>query len=406
MGERRLEFRGVHKTFKVRDRSDALRDAIPRLAARLLGRGATARPVFVALDGISFSVDAGEALGIIGTNGSGKSTTLRLAAGIYRPDNGLVAVEGRASALIELAAGFHPDLSGRENIVLGGVLLGLRRQEIEDVFDRIVEFADIGDFLDSPVRTYSWGMTVRLGFAVAASIPAGVLLVDEVLAVGDMSFRAKCLRRMSERRSEGAAILFVSHNLTMIEQFCDRVLLLDQGRVLADDTPRRVIDEYRRRVLASDNRRRIGAASGQVRRGTGEAVLVDVVLQSDRSLPVATAAPGCTLCVSLEWKAERPIAEPIFGVSFHSIEGLILAEVRSEYDGESPPKVTTRGRATLAIADLPLLPGDYEVSAYILDATGLVTLDHHQTLYPLRILGERRAASGYVKFTSRWTLEQ
>jgi ABC-type polysaccharide/polyol phosphate transport system ATPase subunit len=215
---------------------------------RLIGQRREPTRRFVALDRVSFTVAPGEALGIIGPNGAGKSTTLRLAAGIYPQDSGDIVVRGRVSALIELSAGFHPDLSGRENIYLGGALLGLRKRQLREVFDEIAEFADIGEFLESPVRTYSTGMAVRLGFAVAAYVPADVLLVDEVLAVGDQEFRTKCMNRMAERRREGASILFVSHNLGAVESFCDRALLLTEGQIRAEGDPAETIEAYQAAV--------------------------------------------------------------------------------------------------------------------------------------------------------------
>jgi ABC-type polysaccharide/polyol phosphate transport system ATPase subunit len=241
----RIEFREVRKSFRMRNRSDALRDAVHRGIARLFGRRSEPPKRHVALDGVSFRVAAGEALGVVGPNGAGKSTTLKLAAGVLRPDSGEVGVAGRVAALIELSAGFHPDLSGRENIFLGGALLGLRRQEIRAVLPRIAEFADLGEYFESPVRTYSSGMAVRLGFAVAAFVPAEVLLVDEVLAVGDINFRAKCMDRMVERRREGVSTLFVSHHLDAVESFCDRAVFIDHGRVHAEGPPPQVIAAYR-----------------------------------------------------------------------------------------------------------------------------------------------------------------
>ena len=252
VAEPRIDFREVTKSFRTRNRSDALRDAIHRIFLRCLGRREPPRPRFVALDKVSFQVAPGEVLGIIGHNGAGKSTSLRLAADVYPADSGEIVVRGRVSAFIELSAGFHPDLSGRENIFLGGALLGLRKREIREVFDEIAEFADIGEFLDSPVRTYSSGMAVRLGFAVAAHVPAEILLVDEVLAVGDQEFRAKCMERMLKIKEGGASVIFVSHNLRAVENFCDRVLLLDHGRILVEGTPAEALAGYEAAKAAPD----------------------------------------------------------------------------------------------------------------------------------------------------------
>jgi ABC-2 type transport system ATP-binding protein len=401
-----LELDGIRKTFRIRDRSDAIRDALPRLVARLAGRSRAAPERFVALDGVSVRVAPGEALGLVGANGSGKSTVLRIAAGIYPADAGTVRVRGRVSALLELAAGFHPDLSGRENVQLAGALLGLPRREIARVFDRIVAFADIGAFLDAPVRTYSWGMGLRLGFAVAAHVPAEVLLIDEVLAVGDAAFRARCLRRMAERRAEGAAIVFVSHNLAMVERFCDRVVVLERGRVTCDAPPRAALDLYRARALGSAPTAAARSAVPQLRRGNGEARLVRVVAHGQGASEHGGATSGAPLHVELDFEVVAAVERVTVGIAIHALDGGLVAELQHACDvhplGENPEGCV---RASIEMPSLPLLPGTYEMSAWIRDASGLADLDHHQALYPLRVSGERRAGcDGAVDLRARWTV--
>src|SRR6478672_9705313 len=199
---------------------------------------------FPALQGVSFNVPAGKTYGIIGRNGSGKSTALKLVAGITKPTSGTVSVVGRISALIELGAGFHPEISGRENVFINGIMLGLSKREIEKRFDEIVEFAELADFIDEPVKTYSSGMYMRLGFAVAINVDPDVLLVDEVLAVGDEGFTHKCLDKFGEFRRRGKTILLVTHSLNLIERFCDDAVWLDGGEKLAEGDPKRVIGAY------------------------------------------------------------------------------------------------------------------------------------------------------------------
>lgn len=402
-----LELLNVRKTFRLRNRADALRDAIPRLAQRMVGRAAPAAPPFVALDDVSFRVAPGEALGLVGANGSGKSTSLRIAAGIYPADAGTVVVRGRVSALLELAAGFHPDLSGRENVFLAGALQGLTRRAVQEIFDRIVTFADIGAFLDAPVRTYSWGMGVRLGFAVAAHVPAEVLLIDEVLAVGDAAFRARCLRRMAERRAEGAAIVFVSHNLALVERFCDRVIVLERGRALFEGAPRAALDRYRVLALGSAPTASARSAVPQLRRGTGEVRLRRVVLSVAGGGPSGTAVAGRPMSIELEWEGAQGNPEIVVGVSLHDCEGTLLAEIARAIGAERPTGQGGHvGCAIVEIPRLPLLPGSYEVSAWIRDAAGLSDLDHHQALYPLTVLGERRSGSaGSVDLEPRWHVD-
>ena len=238
---------GVSKRFRKGELFDTLRDALPALAARLVGsskRGAANSCAFWALQDISLAVGRGEALGIIGHNGAGKSTILKLLCGLLKPTKGTIEVNGSLSALIEVGAGFHPDLSGRENIYLNGAILGLSRAEVRRKFDQIVDFSGLADFLDTPVKRYSTGMYARLGFSIAAHIDPDILIVDEVLSVGDYLFQRRCMERMEEIVNRGAAIIFVSHNLDVVARFCDRAILLDHGRVLVEGAPQDVIAAY------------------------------------------------------------------------------------------------------------------------------------------------------------------
>ncbi len=385
MGHSALVFENVRKAFRMRNRSDALRDAIPRTFLRLIGRGGPKPKRFTALNDVSFTAERGEVLGIVGANGAGKSTSLRLAASVYPPDSGTITVNGRVSALIELSAGFHPDLSGRENIYLAGALQGLTRREIAAVFDTIADFADIGEYLESPVRTYSSGMAVRLGFAVAAHVPAEVMLVDEVLAVGDMEFRAKCLRKMSKRREQGAAVLFVSHNLTIIEQFCDRVIFLHHGKIEADGPARETLAVYRKHVAEDARVTSVReSASPRLRRGTGAVRLEEVRLTGSAD---GTAVSGGELRLKARWRAEQQVARPVFGMQIHSVEGVLCAKVSSEGRDDAPEHIEGEGEVEFRIPELPLLPGNYEVTVSVIEENGLVPFDLHQCLYPLVVTG-------------------
>ena len=237
-----IEFRNVSKSFLIRD-SRSLRE----LATSLLsGRGLGHQ--FFALRDVSFSVRHGETVGIIGRNGSGKSTALKLMAGVTAPTKGEVLVVGRVSPLIELGAGFHPDLTGRENVHLNGSILGMTSREIEEQFDAIVEFAELAEFIDTPVKRYSSGMYARLGFAVAVHSNPDLLLVDEVLAVGDLFFQKKCLDKMREFQKAGIAIVLVSHGPDLVAEFCDRAICLDHGQLMADGPTKAVIAEYLERA--------------------------------------------------------------------------------------------------------------------------------------------------------------
>ena len=219
-----------------------------------VARDLKADEAFEALRGVSFEVAAGKTFGIVGRNGSGKSTMLKLIAGIGRPTSGDVKVHGRVSALIELGAGFHPEISGRDNVFINGMMLGLSKREIADRFDEIVAFAELEDFIDEPVKTYSSGMYMRLGFSVAINVDPDVLLVDEVLAVGDEAFTHKCLDKFADFRRRGRTVLLVTHSLDLVTRFCDEALWLDHGIARAHGDPRRVIDAYLMDVAAAENK--------------------------------------------------------------------------------------------------------------------------------------------------------
>jgi lipopolysaccharide transport system ATP-binding protein len=244
MGTRRVLFEGVWKRFERGERHDSLRDLIPA-ACRALVRGAgSRRDAFWALQDVSFDVHAGEALGIIGRNGAGKSTALKLLTRILKPTRGRASCHGRTGALIEVAAGFHPDLTGRENVYLQGAIMGMKRAEIASRFDEIIEFAGVEAFVDTQVKRYSSGMSARLGFSIAAHFNPDVLLVDEVLAVGDMAYQQKCQTRMKQFLREGVAIVFVSHHLPAVAQLCGEVVLIDGGRAVRRGPPSEVIAAY------------------------------------------------------------------------------------------------------------------------------------------------------------------
>ena len=287
-----LRVENVSKKFVRGEIHDSLRDLIPALAARLTG-GARTSPAerdFWALRDVTFELLRGEAFGIIGANGAGKSTILKLITGIMKPTTGRIDVKGRLSALIEVGAGFHPDLTGRENIYLNGTILGMKRAEIERKFDAIVEFSGLADFLDTPVKRYSTGMYARLGFSVAAHVDPDILIVDEVLSVGDVVFQNRCIERMNEILRSGATVIFVSHNLRAIAELCPRSILLERGKIVSAGSSQMVMNEYLERSGAQGREHGSAAVSisrVDVRRSrtdsaafdSGEKIWVDVETQ-------------------------------------------------------------------------------------------------------------------------------
>ena len=254
MTERALELHGVYKKFRRGERHDSLRDLLPALARRavkgLTGASVLKEQEFWALQDISFSVEKGEAVGIIGHNGAGKSTMLKLLSGILQPTAGQITVRGRLSALIEVGAGFHQDLTGRENVYMNGVILGMSRAEIRRKFDEIVDFSGLAEFIDTPVKRYSSGMHARLGFSVAAHLEPDLLVVDEVLSVGDFIFQAKGIEKMRSVRQNGATVIFVSHNLRAMSDLCSRAVLLNKGRLIDDGPTSKVIHTYMEQARA------------------------------------------------------------------------------------------------------------------------------------------------------------
>lgn len=236
----RIRFDQVVQRFRViRERPDTLRETFAKLLSHK-----SSHYNFQALKGVSFSIGDGEVVGLIGRNGSGKSTIMKIIAGVYRPTAGHVEVSGRVAALIELGAGFHPDLTGRENILINGLLMGYSRAEMQQREDRIIDFAELGDFIDSPIKQYSSGMYMRLGFAIATEVDPDILLLDEILAVGDGPFQTKCLARIEEFRLRGKTIVYVSHDMTAVQNLCHRALLIQNGVIAADGSPEEVVAIY------------------------------------------------------------------------------------------------------------------------------------------------------------------
>ena len=400
MTEPRLVFDHVTKSFRDRTHPRVLRDAIPSTLGLLLGRPEPKRSRFVAMDDVSFEVSPGEALGVIGRNGAGKSTTLKLAAGIYRPDAGEVRRRGRVAAMIELSAGFHPDLSGRENVFLSGALLGLRGKEVRALLPQMLDFAGIGAFVDAPLRVYSTGMIVRLGFAVASFVPAQILLVDEVLAVGDLDFHAKCVDRMAARRRDNVSVLLVSHHLALIEQFCDRAIAIERGQKAMEGAPSTVVDDYRRRMVAE------GPAAGgggepTVRTGTGEVRIVSVEIVGDPAGGGRVEA-GRPFSVRLSVEATAAGPAPTYGVEVYAPDGVLVARTESRGEpgaliqmGASEAQVTFRANA--------LLPGAYVLTVFARDARGHGDIDVQHKAHRFAVWGERRGGEqGHVSLGADW----
>lgn len=364
--------------------------------------GADEEGTFWALKDVSFTVRRGETLGIIGRNGAGKSTMLKLLSGISKPTRGALSVCGKLAALIEVGAGFHPDLTGRENVYLNGTILGLKRQEIRAVFDDIIEFAEIGPFIDTPVKRYSSGMYVRLGFAIAVHINPDILLVDEVLSVGDMAFQQKCMERIHELKQQGKTLIFISHNMSAVQRICDRALLLDQGQVVKAGEVDAVIHLYREQVVTKERERVARLIATRERSPKGARVRIEAVRLLDREgRPAERIGLGEPLTVEVAYACFRRVEAPTLRVGLERIDGFLCHVAWTRYDGAVMPPLEGRGVLRLRYAGVGLLPNTYRVAVEIGERGNPVPLDARKHAAFFAIAAEPREG-GAVHLDYRW----
>jgi ABC-type polysaccharide/polyol phosphate transport system ATPase subunit len=440
-----IEVSGVRKTYRRygrRRQFATLKSAL--LSGRVL-RDLRPDETFDALKGVSFEVAAGKTFGIVGRNGSGKSTMLKLIAGIGRPTAGTLTVRGRLSALIELGAGFHPEISGRENVYINGMMLGLTKREVAARFDEIVAFAELEDFIDAPVKTYSSGMYMRLGFAVAIHVDPDVLLVDEVLAVGDEAFTHKCLDKLAEFRRLGRTTLLVTHSLDLVTRLCDEALWLDSGTVRSQGDPRRVIDAYLLDVAGAENRafaasagnvatsvgratapHRAGAAGApppgppgepqgfapqgsdtpdmfravEGRWGSREVEIVTVELLDRGGQPSHVFQSGEPLEIRLQVQAHSPVTDLVFGVGLFNAEGVCCYGTNTDIEGAVSGGMSGHGEARFAVDRLDLVEGTYKVDVAV-HRKGGAPYDYHRLLYTLRVTSPLKDV-GIFRPPHRW----
>jgi len=362
-----------------------------------------------ALTDVSFAIAPGETVGVVGPNGSGKSTLLKLLAGILRPTAGSVSVRGRLAALLELGAGFHPEISGRENIEINGLLLGLSRKEIARRFDEIVRFAELEEFLDAPVKTYSSGMAVRLGFSIAAHCDPDVLLVDEVLAVGDEAFSRRSLEKFAEFERAGKTLLFVSHDLGLIAERCHRAIWLDRGRVAADGPAGETVTLYRESVAEREAERRgqpaPAAPAGQATRvGSGAATVEAVQLLDSAGRPAARLLSGEPARLVMEVGAPGRVTDFVFGFAISTVAGATVFGSNTTIDGFVPAELGATGTVILDIPSLDLAPGVYSVDAAIHARDGS-PYDYRRDVLRFEVAAEH-AAAGVWSPDRRWSFSE
>ncbi|HET6972502.1 MAG TPA: ABC transporter ATP-binding protein [Pyrinomonadaceae bacterium] len=372
---------GLSKRYRIgasQERYKALRDVITDAAtapfrrirgasrnghASANGQAAIDNSYIWALDDISFEINTGDLVGIVGRNGAGKSTLLRILSRITKPTRGRAEVHGRVGSLLEVGTGFHPELTGRENVFLNGAILGMRKLEISRKFDEIVAFAEVEKFIDTPVKRYSTGMYMRLAFGVAAHMETEILIVDEVLAVGDAQFQKKCFQRMSEIGRHGRTILFVSHNMSALRNICKQALVIDHGKLLAQGEINHTIDHYLAQV--SDD-------SQDARVETPSFIVTSVEIRSETSPVIKTFDP---VCISVSFISKTDIADPALFVSILTMDSRRLASLDFRDFANAAPLQSGEGcELGFTIESLPLLPGSYQLEIYLKNSRDLVEL--------------------------------
>jgi ABC-2 type transport system ATP-binding protein len=386
----------VSKRFRLyHERNDSLKVALMR-------RGRAKYEEFWALKDVSLEVPTGSTFGLIGENGSGKSTLLKCMARILRPDKGRTAVVGKTSALLEVGAGFHPELSGRDNVYLNGSILGLSKKELDSKFDAIVDFAGLERFIDTPVKNYSSGMYVRLGFSVAINVDPDVLLVDEILAVGDENFQRKCSEKFADLHNAGKTIVVVSHALPTVRNLCDRVALLEHGVLKAVGPAGEVIDDY----MLDAHVERHDDGTGGSRWGSGEGRIERVEIIGANGVATQTVRTGDRITIRLHYSTREPIERPVFGIGIETLSGVSIAGPNTRDVDVVPEKINGTGVVELTIDRVMLLPGTYDIATGLYDYSATHPFDH--CLHALRFdveAGAPRQQHGLLALDAKWTID-
>lgn len=415
-----VEFRGVSKSYAIYDQPG------DRLKELLCLNRIKRHKDFWALHDVSFEVKRGETFCIVGENGSGKSTALQIVAGILQPSAGTAAVSGRVSALLELGAGFNPEFSGRDNVYLNGSILGLTKKQIDERYEDIAGFAEIGDFIDQPVKTYSSGMVVRLAFAVAINVNPEILLVDEALAVGDIYFRQRCMRKVHELRSRGVTILFVSHAVADVKAIGDRAMWLDRGRVVEVGEPERIISKYLAAMTEKDSAYRQHEADTHTavqraaieapevvetipnidhRYGDGRAEVIGIAVLDEDGAPLHLLEPGGKVVVRISVRAKGRVAMPMVGFMLRNQLGIDFSGTNTAREGYELPEMQAGDVYTVDFhIELPeLYPGAFSFSPAVADGTlaAYTMCDWIDNAIALQMTRSEREIYGYLRLPCR-----
>lgn len=384
----------VSKSFRIySDRSRSLKGTV-------LHRGRNRYEDFQALKNISLEIPEGKTFGLLGHNGSGKSTLLKCIARILTPNSGTIVSRGRIAAMLEVGSGFHPELSGRENIFLNGSILGMSRKEIAAKFDEIVDFSEIGDFIDQPVKNYSSGMYVRLGFSVSIHVEPEILLVDEILAVGDLDFQDKCRAKFAEFKQSGRTVVIVSHGLEEMKSFCDEVAWLDHGKIREIGDPLQIINKY------SDLSHQVHAVEGGGSRfGSGEAQISSIELLDSDNRETHLVQTGDSVTIRLHYTAHKTIEEPVFGTSIETRDGLFIWGFHGRDDNFVPQTISPgQGYLDVSIPRLMLRPNSYVLSASIQDrhASGPIDILRKATYFDVGV-GPYMESGGIIALNAHFS---
>ncbi len=389
-----------------------LKQTLLNTGARLMGKPTPEHPLFKALDDVSFTIEQGEVVGIIGHNGAGKSTLLKMLAKISTPTRGSVAVNGRIAPLIEVGAGFVPDFTGRENVYLNGAILGMSKQEIDKKFDEIVDFAEMTEFIDTPVKRYSSGMQVKLAFSVATSIEAEILIVDEVLAVGDLAFQRKCFDRMEDLiKRQGRTVLLVSHNIRQVERLCSRVILMAHGKIAISGAPKEVCNVFYESSDKQIHEARIHARQGRTE-SSGDVELESVEMLDEAGKPTAEIEHLQDVEFRITYRVKRTLPNPIFGIGVHTTDFLYLATSQSLdvlKPGNLPPGMYT---LSYKVNRFPFLPGVYSLRLGVALDGSFQPVYYSENVLPVQVIAKHvnraiigHGGEGFVAMEGLWGLK-
>jgi len=384
----------VCKRFRLRLASRTLKAAV---LEAVLHRAPAGPREYQALDNVSFNVRKGETLGIIGANGAGKSTLLALVSRTMKPTSGIITTRGSISCLLELGAGFHPDLSGRENVYLYGAIMGLTRKQMSDKFDRIVDFAELRDWIDEPVKHYSSGMYVRLAFAVAVEVDPDILLIDEVLAVGDAAFQTKCGERMKEFRERGKTMLIISHDLPTVESISDRILFLEEGRVHGLGETTSMVEDYRRFM------RRKEEASAKRVWGNHDIMITGVDMMNPDGSRAGVFKSGKPAVIRIKYHAKGEIRRPVFGFSISDSSGRVVYGNNTQIENFVIPSVKGDGAINMVVDPILVARGDYLLSLSVHSEDHLTNYCRMDHAFVLKVECDRNYEGSYMPV--KWSLE-